>query len=206
MLGKGGDAVVFVHVARSHFTVKGSIFCGRSASHVVFEKILKPLLENRISIKNEVKEEQMSAAIIDLTEEPDINEEYAESMVMKTDHMHGQLIDLTEEETIEALVRDEVVTRRIMEENIVKIESKPEIPVKSECSPPSRTASMATPLVLSKELSSLLGTGTGLLSRIQVRLVTIVIDNPSPYTARYSKFIKKFPVSVDTKFLSNYHR
>ena len=38
-LDRGGDAMVFAHVASNYFTLKGSTFCGRSASHVVFDKV-----------------------------------------------------------------------------------------------------------------------------------------------------------------------
>ena len=31
--------MVFAHVASNYFTLKGSTFCGRSASHVVFDKV-----------------------------------------------------------------------------------------------------------------------------------------------------------------------
>jgi len=44
-LDKGGDAMVFAHVASNYFTLKGSTFCGQSASHVVFDKVVRPLLE-----------------------------------------------------------------------------------------------------------------------------------------------------------------
>ena len=43
-LDRGGDAMVFAHVASNYFTLKGSTFCGRSASHVVFDKVKTFLL------------------------------------------------------------------------------------------------------------------------------------------------------------------
>merc|ERR1719397_1545682 len=67
--------MVFAHVASSYFTLKGSTFCGRSASHVVFDKVVRPLLEKKMADvdlvvkKKEVQEEEDQAnAIIDLTD------------------------------------------------------------------------------------------------------------------------------------------
>jgi len=71
-LDRGGDAMVFAHVASNYFTLKGSTFCGRSASHVVFDKVVRPLLEKKMADdvkRKEVQEEEEQAnAIIDLTD------------------------------------------------------------------------------------------------------------------------------------------
>ena len=39
-LDKGGSTMVYAHVASNYFTIKGPNFCGRSASHVIFDKVV----------------------------------------------------------------------------------------------------------------------------------------------------------------------
>ena len=39
-LDKGGSTMVYAHVANNYFTIKGPNFCGRSASHVIFDKVV----------------------------------------------------------------------------------------------------------------------------------------------------------------------
>jgi len=75
-LDRGGDAMVFAHVASNYFTLKGSTFCGRSASHVVFDKVVRPLLEKKVAEdvwRKEVEEEEKRAnVVIDLTDMDDV--------------------------------------------------------------------------------------------------------------------------------------
>jgi hypothetical protein len=44
--------MVFLHAGQGYATLRGSIFCGRSAGHVVFELLLRPLLEVKNQWKN----------------------------------------------------------------------------------------------------------------------------------------------------------
>ena len=50
-LGKGGSTMVYAHVASNYFTIKGPNFCGRSASHVIFDKVVTLILNAKHSIK-----------------------------------------------------------------------------------------------------------------------------------------------------------
>merc|ERR1719357_1246748 len=77
-LDKGGSTMVYAHVASNYFTIKGPNFCGRSASHVIFDKVVRPLLEKtgREDVETErssIKEEEPSG-IIDLTGIDDIDD------------------------------------------------------------------------------------------------------------------------------------
>ena len=171
LLGKGGDAKVFVHSGQNYFTIKGQIFCGRSAAHVVFENMIRPMLEGKINVKNEIKEEPKTmASIIDLTEE-----EEAEGAINISDE---DKVD----EYIEQGLRDVKVELNVVDaSNTIKseiaadvkqeisVDVKEELEVKREVASSSpRQAAMALPLVLSPQLAELLGTGGELLSRTQV--------------------------------------
>jgi len=82
--GKGKpQTMVFAHLGRSYFTIKGHAFCQRSSSHIVFEKVVRPLLEG--AARRPVKKEQDKhfnhhLAIIDLTEEDAKVEEFREDV------------------------------------------------------------------------------------------------------------------------------
>ena len=43
--------MVYAHVASNYFTIKGPNFCGRSASHVIFDKVVTLILNAKHSIK-----------------------------------------------------------------------------------------------------------------------------------------------------------
>ena len=77
------QTLVFAHLGQSYFTIKGAGFCQRSSSHIVFEKVVKPLLEG--GARRPVKKEQDKhfnhhLAIIDLTEEDAEEEEFGEDV------------------------------------------------------------------------------------------------------------------------------
>lgn len=49
-LRNGGGAMAFMTIGTGHCTTKGEMFCGRSAGHVVFEKLIRPLLEGDVTV------------------------------------------------------------------------------------------------------------------------------------------------------------
>ena len=174
LLGKGGDAKVFVHSGQNYFTIKGQIFCGRSAAHVVFENMIRPMLEGKINIKNEIKEEpKIMAAIIDLTEEEEQEGGINISDEDKDEYVEKVLSDVKVELKIQEepghesnLIKSEIAVDVKQE---ISVDVKEELEVKREVASSSpRQSAMALPLVLSSQLAELLGTGGKLLSRTQV--------------------------------------
>ena len=67
-LSSGGGAMVFLRTGPNYCIIQGHIFCGRSAGHVVFEELIRPLLEgDATAMKKEVKEVQTATG--DLADE-----------------------------------------------------------------------------------------------------------------------------------------